>query len=415
MDPFQQKILRYSIIIWISVLAVLTVYYLAIRRPEFALFASIIATGALISAWLNYYQKYEAAFYTLLSIILITMFAIYPLFRHFVLEDEIAMLGSRAFIAVAIMTLIYCGMLANRATIILTAVFLVVSCWLSIAWARPDDPLRYAGIPIMLVSIGLSTAMILVVQTVSQRNLHQLKRQIVVSRAANRTKSEFLRNMSHEFRTPMNIILGSAYLLQKQSEDPEVNKHASTIKSSAMELLNILNSILALDQIETGKMESQRETFNPEELLQTICEKHANKIQHRGIAFEYPNNTDAEADYHGSPKIIQKILTQLLSNAEKFTTSGVIKVESMIENDSSPVRWKVCVSDTGVGIPKSQQRRIFERFTQADGSPTRQFGGTGVGLALARELCETIDAEVSLVSSSEKGSMFCLTVPLEKV
>ena len=263
-------------------------------------------------------------------------------------------------------------------------IFLCLSCLLIISNAIPDPPPKNTGIPLMIVSISLTTALIIIAQTINSANVRELRRQMAITRKANNAKSEFLNNMSHEFRTPMNIIFGTSELLNMELDDPRHKKQLGLLREAATSLLKILDDILDLDQLNLSKEDMQVTTFRPLEVLHRVCDRYSESICGKGLEFDFPPAPPVETQYLGPRDAIEKVLGHLLSNAEKFTEKGKITVSSQLSKEGEDTLWSVSVADTGIGIPQQQKRRIFERFTQADASLTREYGGTGLGLALAK-------------------------------
>ena len=226
---------------------------------------------------------------------------------------------------------------------------------------------------------------------------------------ATRQKSIFLANMSHEIRTPLNAITGFISLLEENESDETKLKYLRIIKNSSDSLLQIINDILDISKIESGKVTIQPVNFNPYESLITIAELFQSKAAEKNITFKIKYNQNMPTLLYGDILRIKQIFTNLLSNAVKFTPEGGT-VKSVI--------WYKCgllhiaVKDSGIGISKEKQEKIFEPFTQADDSTERVFGGTGLGLAISLELSRMLGGELTLKSQQGKGSLFKLTVPV---
>ncbi len=232
--------------------------------------------------------------------------------------------------------------------------------------------------------------------------------------AANRAKSEFLANMSHEIRTPMNAIIGFTELLNEQVTEPRLKNFIRTIQSAGNTLLMLINDILDLSKIEAGKMTLQKQAINPHDLFKEIGQIFAMNMQKKGLDFLVeidPNLPDALLL---DAVRLRQILFNLLGNAVKFTDAGHIKlsVKSMnVLEHLSKLDILIEISDTGIGIPPEQQKRIFNVFEQQDGQNTHKFGGTGLGLSITQRLVDMMGGHINLESEPGKGSTFGILLP----
>ncbi len=243
----------------------------------------------------------------------------------------------------------------------------------------------------------------------------QLEQEKILAEASNEAKSEFLANMSHEIRTPLNGIIGMAELAFDTNLDDEQKNLFYTIDKEANFLLDIINDILDFSKIETGKLELEEILFNLRHTIEDVANSFAHRAEQKGlefISFLYP---DVPSRLIGDPGRLRQVLTNLADNALKFTHGGEIYIEAeMVEDLEDRVKIRVSVKDTGVGIQKDKQEKIFESFTQADGSTTRKYGGTGLGTTISKQLVELMGGEIGVESEEGKGSTFWFTAVFTK-
>ena len=232
---------------------------------------------------------------------------------------------------------------------------------------------------------------------------------------ASRIKSEFLANMSHEIRTPLNGILGFTNLLQKSELTPRQQDYLGTIEKSADSLLAIINEILDFSKIEAGKLVLENIPFNLRDLLQdtlTILAPAAHAKQLELLSLVY---RDTPLSLIGDPLRLKQVLTNLVSNAIKFTRAGTIVIRAMLEDESADrAQLRISVQDTGIGLSDEDLRELFQAFSQADNSLSRQAGGTGLGLVISKRLIEQMGGEIGVDSTPEQGSEFWISLSLPK-
>ena len=229
--------------------------------------------------------------------------------------------------------------------------------------------------------------------------------------ASNKYKSEFLANMSHELRTPLNsIILLSSLLSKNNNKNLDSNdiKKADVINESGNELLRLINDILDLSKIESGKMELIIDEIDTKEFLDNHYEVFQHTAINKNLEFKIIDNINGK--FYNDKDRLGQIVKNLISNAFKFTQSGSVTLQfDKTDDDKLPI--KVSVIDTGLGIPKKKQDLIFKAFTQADGSTSREFGGTGLGLSISRDLSHLMKGEIILSSIEDEGSTFSILLP----
>jgi signal transduction histidine kinase len=232
---------------------------------------------------------------------------------------------------------------------------------------------------------------------------------------SNAAKSQFLANMSHEIRTPLNGVVGMIELMQLTEMSPSQRRYVETATQSSQALLRLIDDILDLSRIEVGRLELERAPFHLPSLVHDVRVLFADQARAKGLTLltSIPDslNLMLVADKH---RLLQ-VLTNLVSNALKFTSEGTITLRGALEQEiGTAVRIRFEVSDTGIGVPLSKQDLIFDAFTQADSSMTRRYGGTGLGLSIARQLCHMMDGDIGVDSVVGVGSTFWFTVLLER-
>ncbi len=244
------------------------------------------------------------------------------------------------------------------------------------------------------------------------RDIAQRKKDEVELVRLQKAKEQFLANMSHEIRTPINGIAGMADLLSQNPSKEEREMYLNAIKHSAENLKVIINDILDLSAIESGKLSLEKIPFNLKDFLPTLISTFTYQAREKKMLLEYDVDEKLNKILLGDPVRLNQILINLISNAVKFTHHGYIKVHCSADREIKGTCWvRIEVSDTGVGIPEDKLNTIFDSFSQADASVSRKYGGTGLGLTIVKQLVELHQGSISVRSEENVGSTFTVLIP----
>jgi signal transduction histidine kinase/ActR/RegA family two-component response regulator len=235
--------------------------------------------------------------------------------------------------------------------------------------------------------------------------------------AANRAKSIFLANMSHELRTPMNAIMGMTNLVLRRTEDPKLRDQLNKVEQASQHLLHVINDILDISKIEAARLTLENTRFKLGEVFENLDSLVAQKAHEKHLKLLLDLKPEVtHLTLLGDPLRLGQILLNLTGNAIKFTEYGSITVRTkLLEDTLESVLLRIEVEDTGIGISAEDEKRLFTAFEQADGSMTRKYGGTGLGLVISKRLVELMGGEIGFQSQPGAGSVFWFTVRLGKV
>jgi PAS domain S-box-containing protein len=270
---------------------------------------------------------------------------------------------------------------------------------------------------------GAPAYMIAIIQDISVRKRleAELRRAKDAAEAASRTKSEFLAHVSHEVRTPLGAILGMNELALSTPVTEQQRKYLTVVQSSAEALLGVIDDLLDFSKIEAGKLELDRAPFSLRAALKDTMRLLALRAHRKGLELVGHVRPDVPDTFVGDASRLRQVLLNLVGNAIKFTQAGEVVVE--VSSEVGPIgpisvmteaRLHFEVRDTGIGIPRDKQEKIFEAFEQADRSTTRRYGGTGLGLSIASRLVGLMDGRITVASEPSRGSMFCFTINLQQ-
>lgn len=250
-----------------------------------------------------------------------------------------------------------------------------------------------------------------------QHNEEVLRQAKIKAEEATRLKSDFLANMSHEIRTPMNAIIGMAHLALRTNLDTRQHDYVSKIHRAGLSLLGIINDILDFSKIEAGKLDVESSPFSIEDVLANVANVTSQKAADKALEYLFQLNHDVPRHVIGDALRLGQVLINLVNNAIKFTERGEIELSCQVQHwlPEEKVLLRFAVRDTGIGMTSAQTQRLFQPFSQADGSITRKYGGTGLGLSISRHLIGLLGGTIGVDSTAGVGSTFSFSVPLAVV
>ncbi|HVA51343.1 MAG TPA: ATP-binding protein [Pirellulales bacterium] len=278
--------------------------------------------------------------------------------------------------------------------------------------------LQWAALMRLVLFIAVLT---LVFKAIELRQRAALKAAMLAAQAADRAKSEFLANMSHEIRTPLAAILGYTELLRDGGRNPVEMERIShsdaleTIHRNGEHLLQVINDILDLSKIEAGRLDLERNLISPRQIVTDAMELFEARATSKNLQLESCFDAELPDAIEADPTRLRQVLVNIVGNAVKFTQKGAVCVDTKWKGPrTGPGRIEFAVRDSGIGMTQQELSRLFEPFTQADGSTSRRYGGTGLGLAICRRLVQMMGGTIEVTSEPEKGSCFTVSLPVAR-
>jgi len=286
---------------------------------------------------------------------------------------------------------------------------------------RPIGSNQFRNIIPGLIVVGIISALLSIIAAVIASGYVKKPFDEIVSlkekaEGSSRFKSEFLANMSHEIRTPMNSIVGFSELALDDDISPKTNRYLKNILENAEWLLQIINDILDISKIESGKMELEKVPFDLRDLLNACQSIVLPKAIDKGLRLTFYAEPPTGRTLIGDPTRLRQVIINLLSNAIKFTKTGVVRFQSsVVDSDKSSVTISIEVKDSGIGMTEEQLNEIFSPFAQAESETTRKYGGTGLGLSITKSILDMMDSKLDVESTPRVGSKFSFKIKLDTI
>lgn len=276
---------------------------------------------------------------------------------------------------------------------------------------RPDGSVRWIhdqSFPIY-DSVGECVAIAGIARDVTDDVMQkkEIEKAKEVAESANKAKADFLASMSHELRTPLNAIIGLSEIIQMKELPADIAEYINVIEDSGMHLLNLINDILDFAKIEEGKLSLEYESFNLIELTQSILHTFYTKAKEQGLILQFDYDAELPKIVIADPKRLRQVLTNLISNALKFTAEGSVTVKlACLKKGDRKASYLIEVTDTGIGIAEDDMEKLFTRFSQLQSGKAMHHGGTGLGLAITKELVEMMGGRITVTSECGVGTTF---------
>jgi signal transduction histidine kinase/ActR/RegA family two-component response regulator len=413
-SEINKKIIFYSAFAFSIIALLLGGYYLFVQLLLFSAIAGVISIFYGIASYLCVRGFPAIAFYLTITIITLVLFIAFPIYRYFYFSAQENFVGALIISNVTIIFIIYCGLVASVRITIAYALLLLLLNVTALKIAGMSFKTIQTGVPLTIIISVISTLLVCIFKVLRDRS-EQMQVSIAMrEKEANLAKSNFLANMSHEIRTPMNGIIGMAKLLLDDELTSAQRQRVDVLVGSAESLLLIINDILDISKIESGKLELDEHEFSIANLFREVELFFKPIVSEKKIELIFPS-LENDFVFIGDFARLRQILINLFGNALKFTEKGSVTLtweNSYFTDTMRKVYFSI--SDTGIGISESNMEKLFQKFTQADSATTRRFGGTGLGLSISKELVSLMKGEIWVESQESLGSKFSFFVILEK-
>lgn len=311
----------------------------------------------------------------------------------------------------------------NRRLTNTTAICSCVGLLMAVLWRYidGDDSAKHFVIPETVIALGIILMSLivarLIISMMEQQNTRLINAVIKEKRSqeealsANKAKSTFLANMSHEIRTPINAVLGMNEMILREEKDPTIRSYSETIRTAGNSLLAIINDVLDISKIESGRMEILKTEYELSSLVSDCCSMIAIRAQDKGLQLNVGCKGTVPLKLVGDEPHIRQVVMNLLTNAVKYTDEGSVTLTVSGECSENICRLRFSVRDTGIGISEEDRKNLFDQFQRLDMKRNRNVEGTGLGLAIVRKLCELMDGSIEVNSEPGKGSEFIFELP----